>query len=300
MMVRLACAFCSGSFLALAGSLVQATTHNPLASTATLGMTGAIVGLMLVAQILSWIFPQLPLEVIALLLFVPAFGVVLASLWRFANTKVKIFGGALQWQGQGLLLVGLTFNLAIGALFSVMQFVCLSMNWEFPHDLWFGSFKFAESSSLWLLATGLVLSFILSLSLARDLELMSYGADFSWGLRVPIKKRVAQALAIALLAEAMVTIHFGVFGLASLMFPLFWRQFNFFGRSFRREIIFSPWASGLVMMALDFICYECPVRGSEIPVGLLVMLVGSLGLMINLWQTHLAKGQETGHSKSNY
>ncbi len=41
--------------------------------------------------------------------------------------------------------------------------------------------------------------------------------------------------------------------------------------------------NGLSLMGLDYLCYQVPIWGAEIPVGLIVTVVGAVSLIIILW-----------------
>jgi ABC-type Fe3+-siderophore transport system permease subunit len=47
-----------------------------------------------------------------------------------------------------IILLGMTFNLMIGAVFSLGQFVFMAFNLPFPLELWFGHFRYASTEAL--------------------------------------------------------------------------------------------------------------------------------------------------------
>lgn len=291
MLERLLASFMTGAVLGLAGTTIQATTHNPLASTATLGISGLAVGVVMLSQVLITFFPSLfsSLDVPGLAILFCLVLLLWLAFRNWQNHGAKRFGREIELQKQGPILIGITFNLGIGALFALMQFIFLSLNWEFPHDLWFGNFKFARASQLLPLGLSLI-AFLTWANKARtDLEIMCYGPELAMNLQVRWRRRFLQAMLLALMAETVVCLEYGVFGPASLVFPLLWRSLPWVGRTLGKEMFWGSILSGLFMSLLDYICYQLPVFGSEIPAGLLVMLAGSGGLVLTLWKTHLAK-----------
>ena len=142
--IRLGVAFLSGYFLTLSGSLCQLTTNNSLASPSTLGMDGLGVLAILLAQFVILLFtPGLSVEftsvILFLLFFLFLYGFIFLQkkndLWKLLNIKQ-------------LILLGLAFNLFIGAIFSIVQFLFLALKMEFPVGIWFGSFKHASLEAL--------------------------------------------------------------------------------------------------------------------------------------------------------
>lgn len=291
MIERVLASFISGALLGLVGTTIQATTHNPLASTATLGISGLAVGVVLLSQALVTFFPTFfsSLVIPGLLILFGFILLISLAFRRWQTAGPKRFGREIEIQKQGPILLGITFNLGIGALFALMQFIFLSLNWEFPHDLWFGNFKFARMSQLLPLGLCLLFFLIWARIAKADLEVMIYGPELAMNLRIPWRRRMLQAFLLALAAETIICLQFGVFGLASLVFPLLWRSWPMVGGTLGKEMFWGTILSGLFMTSLDLLCYQFPILGSEIPVGLLVMLAGSVGLVLSLWKTHLAK-----------
>lgn len=273
--VRLLCSFLAGVLLSQTGSLIQMGTRNILASPSTLGFDGLSILWILVAHSLM-LFLKVDYELPMLLLFgIPCFvgiGVIFA---RFMNKFQNI---------ERLVLLGLTFNLLVGAIFSLWQFLFLAFNLPFPIELWFGHFRFAELSHLLLLL--LIELIILAgwVGLRREFYLYSLGKAVAgnWKLReAPFF--AFMFIAVATGTFAVVTM-FGAFSFLALIFPIIARRLWFSSFDLEGELLLGAVVNGLILMLIDFVCYFFPIYGAEVPVGLIATAIGALSLILLLWQ----------------
>jgi len=184
------------------------------------------------------------------------------------------------------ILLGITFNLFVGAIFSLWQFLFLAFNLPFPVELWFGHFRFASNEYLPLLFL-VELAFILGIFfLKKEILLFSMGTRFAdqWKLN---SKLLYSFLFLSISIGTFVVISlFGAFSFLGLIFPLIARKWWFKKTDLLGEFYWGSIINGLFLMLIDFICFQFPVWGAEIPVGLLVTAVGALSLIVLLWHSN--------------
>jgi iron complex transport system permease protein len=272
--VRLLIAFLCGYFLTVSGSLAQIVTNNKLASSSTLGFDGVGVLVILLAQFfITFLGFRYPIEHLSffffLILFMP---ICLISLKTFKqNLNLS-----------KIILIGLGFNLFVGGIFSIIQFLFLAINFEFPTGIWFGNFKFYDDNVLWLFSSIFIIVFALVKKLSANLAILSLGSSFAEGLGIRTAKISKIALLLSFFLTGLVVSYFGVFSFIGLIFPHILRSFNFFKFDMKRELIIGPLCTGAVLSGLDFVCFQVPFYGAEIPVGMVCSVVGSFVLLLLL------------------
>ena len=269
-----ACA--AGILLSFAGSIVQLTGRNELASPSTLGMDGAAVFIIMLTYLLESIGWGIgSLSDTAFLL-----GLVLSALIWFATQK-------MQWRNQGdfrvILLLGLSINLFVGSLFAVMQFLAMAFNQEFPEQLWFGRMQ-----TLSPLGWGLSLLVWIPLVLfmirhRRSWKALLLGTGWCRGLGIPVDKIVRGSLLLAFVATLWVVTQFGVFSFLGLLGPLLLRQLPRYRGGPWREMTDGALLIGFLFALLDHACFNVTFHGAEIPVGLPSALFGAAALVGLLW-----------------
>lgn len=277
LITRLSSAFLCGLILSQAGSFIQIGTRNILASPSTLGIEGLSVLWILFIHTLAlaagmewgWI----SLSGIPIFLLI---GFVLAKL---LGKEIRL---------ERILFLGLTFNLLIGAVFSLWQFFFLAYNLPFPVEVWFGHFRFVESRGVLLL---LGFEFVLLLLLGRhwrNLQLYSLGTEISRAHFADLESLYKYFFMFAVGGTFLVLSLFGAFSFLGLIFPLIARRIWFNKFDLKGEILLGSFANGLMFMLLDFLCYRFPVMGAEIPVGLIASVVGAVCLIAILGRTSKA------------
>jgi ABC-type Fe3+-siderophore transport system permease subunit len=274
---RLGCAFLSGVILSQAGSLSQLLTRNILASPSTLGVD-ALAVFWLILSYSGLIFFNHEMSHQFIFLAGLPFFLLVALLFKkitVRNPKMDTF-----------VFLGLTFNLFVGAIFSLIQFLFVAFNFPFPSDLWFGHFRYASLESLCYLIffESLLLGFY-KIS-QRNFFLFSMGSTFYRQWLKETDKFMLNLLLLVIVGTFLVTSFFGAFSFVGLIFPiisrrLFFKRFDLVG-----EIVIGSLFNGLCFMALDFICFYFPIMGAEIPVGLLFTSVGALVLTGLIWRTY--------------
>jgi ABC-type Fe3+-siderophore transport system permease subunit len=274
--VRFACAILTGAILSQTGSLIQLSSRNILASPSTLGFDGLGILWVLVFHTILLIFPKDQPGLALILSGVPVF---LGIGWIYS----KAIG--LNKNIERLLLMGLTFNLLVGAVFSLWQFLFLAFNLPFPVELWFGHFRFANFESLVILISvqlGILIGWML---LKKEILLFSLGRSFSDNFQLNQKNLFLFLFMAVSLGTFVVVSIFGAFSFLGLIFPILARKLWFKKFDLSGEFLLGSLVNGLFLMLIDGLCYQFPIYGAEIPVGLIASAVGAVSLIILLWKS---------------
>ncbi len=269
-------AFLCGHFLCLSGSLTQITLNNHLASPSTLGFDGlAALGVILAQAIMTATMPG-SLEVKAFVIFC-----LLVLIGAIFGRKTLASKG-LSLDIGFLILLGLAFNLFVGAVFSIVQFLFMALNYEFPSGLWFGGFRYFKV--WWLVPFGSLFFFSIFVTKrnARNLRLMSLGNSFALGRGVDVKRTQLESLLLSLILTGLVISFFGVFSFLGLIFPHVLRSFSRFRSNIRKELVEGPMLAGAALFGLDAICLRFTYRGAEFPAGMITSVGGAMLLVLLL------------------
>jgi ABC-type Fe3+-siderophore transport system permease subunit len=264
------------------------STRNILASPSTLGFDGFSILWILCFHSFLLLF-GLDQPVMMLILFgLPIFVFIGWSYSRFLAGQKKI---------ERLILMGLTFNLLVGAIFSLWQFLFLAFNLPFPVELWFGHFRFANMDAILIL--GLIEALMLGgwFLCKKDFLLYSLGKSVAQNLGLNHKRLFFFLFVSISLGTFAVIGLFGAFSFLGLIFPIVARKLWFKKYDLKGEFLIGALINGLSLMAIDAICYFFPIYGAEIPVGLIATAVGAVSLILLLWQSDghleiLAKSQK--------
>lgn len=277
LLMRLLCSFFTGALLSQAGSMIQLGTRNILASPSTLGFDGLAVLWLLVFHSASLYFKlSIPVEM-SLLVGIPLFIMLGIFFPRFLKGRSKF---------EKIILLGITFNLLVGALFSLWQFLFMAFNLPFPVELWFGHFRFSSLTALSLLVGSQLLILVGMRFFYRDLKMFSIGPvmGLNWGLN---EKRLFRFIFVAVALSTLVVINlFGAFSFLALLFPILARKMWFKKWDLKGELFVGAIFNGLCLMTVDWFCYNFPIYGAEVPVGLLVTGLGAVSLIIILWSKY--------------
>ena len=273
---RFLCAFFSGMILSQTGSLIQMGSRNILASPSTLGFDGlSILWILILHSVLLLTGYEHPVTVL-FLFGVPVFVLVGLFFSRFIGQAKNI---------EKLILLGLTFNLLVGAIFSLWQFLFLAFNLPFPVELWFGHFRFANLNALTILIIlelGILLGWYL---LKKEFLLFSLGKNLAanWKLN---ESRLYKFLFVTVAIGTFTVVSlFGAFSFMALVFPILARKLWFKKYDLSGEFLLGGLVNGCLLMAIDSACYYFPIFGAEIPVGLIATAVGALSLIFLLWSS---------------
>lgn len=267
-------AFFSGGLLSLSGSLMQLTFSQELATPSTLGIEALAVLVVLIAHTITYLIGGV--EWVGFISF--GLGVILIFAFLYSSIGKKI--GQSQNKSR-LLIFGLTVNLFVGAIFSIWQFLFLSFNWDFPSELWFGHFRYIDSKAVLpflVISTGLC---AILWKKVKTLSLYSLGPEVLRHLKIDPWTVSRSMISFSAVSTLLVVTQFGVFSFVGLIFPIIARRLC--GRSWTmgREFIVTFMISGPLMVTLDYLVYEYPLWGAEIPVGMMSLLIGT-GMLIFL------------------
>jgi ABC-type Fe3+-siderophore transport system permease subunit len=277
LLIRMGCAFLTGVLLSQSGSLVQLSTRNILSSPSTLGLDGMSVLLVLLIHSLSLVLGvHLHPGLIALA------GIPVAISIGYFYPR---FIGADQ-RFERILLIGITFNLFVGAIFSFWQFLFLAFNLPFPVELWFGHFRFASSNALLLMLIVQILVLVFLRKILQELMLYSFGVQISRNWQLDQKKLFLPVFILATLVTYFVIVLFGAFSFLALVFPIISRKIWFKRSDLKGELYQGALLNGLLLMLVDYLCYQLPIFGAEVPVGLIITAIGAVSLVVLLWQSH--------------
>lgn len=289
-LIRLICSFCAGSLLSMSGTLIQGSTQNELAGPSTLGINAFVVAIILVAHGINFSFSsRISLEYLSLAIFFALFVLLIVSNRIKRRGQLVKYGNRLASNMTFYILLGLGFNLFIGALFSVIQFLFMTMDLDFPAELWYGNFRFTNGVTLsWLMTVNIIVYFY-GRRLSQDLRVLSFGNELAVGMRVDVEKVQRRSIYLAILAVGVVTSLFGLFAFVGLIFPHLLRVVPYFKSNIRNELILGGPLCGVIFSILDLFCAQCDIKGAEVPVGMVSAVLGSMLLFVILSLKAIAK-----------
>ncbi len=274
---RLLSALLTGVILSQTGSLIQMSTRNILASPSTLGFDGLSVLWILLFHTVLLLFGYDHPVLMLFLIGIPAFVII-----------GRIYSGFLSRQKniEGLILIGLTFNLLVGAVFSLWQFLFLAFNLPFPVELWFGHFRFANVEALFIL---IGVEFFILLGwfyLKKEFILFSLGKNVARNLKLSHNSLFFFLFVAVSIGTFSVISLFGAFSFLGLIFPIVARKLWFEKLDLKGEFLVGAVLNGVSLMLIDGLCYFFPIYGAEIPVGLIATAVGAVSLILLLWKAN--------------
>lgn len=270
---RLLCSFFTGVLTSQAGSLVQLGTRNILSSPSTLGFEAITVFWLLLTHAASlFLFDVGYLFLLGIPLFI---GIALFTS-KFLGKESSL---------ERVILLGLTFNLLMGAIFSLWQFFFLALNLPFPMEVWFGNFRLAENPKLMWVLGAEILFVLFYLRNEKKIFLYSLGEEWGRSLRVKDRSLFRFIFIAAILATYLIVTLFGAFAFLGLIFPIVARKLWFSKFDIRGEFLIGALFNGGLLMMIDAFCYQFPIAGAELPVGLLVAIVGAVSLILVLWKS---------------
>ncbi len=276
-LTRFILAFICGYFLTVSGSLSQLVTNNSIASPSTLGMDGMAVLFVILSQFvvmgdlsISLSLESLSFIAISLLCATCYVFFFLVRHKKFLASEINI---------QKLILFGLAFNLFVGAIFSIIQFLFMALNFEFPTGLWFGSLKQAESDLLPVFMGVFILIQIIFSRLIKKLEILNLGSDFALGVGINVSRIQGSSLIISMFLTGLVISYLGVFSFLGLIFPHILRSFNIFKTNMKMELMLGSYLCGFIFAIVDQFCFYGVVYGAELPVGMVSSVFGAFFLI---------------------
>lgn len=287
-LMRALFAFFCGYFLTLSGSLTQTVANNSLASPSTLGFDALAALCVILAQgsIVLLKIPA-PLEYLSFAVFAAFFLFIAAMFSRNNFSSARVFSLDVKY----LILLGLAFNLFVGAVFAVIQFMFMALNYDFPSGLWFGNFRFYHEGSLILFSLFFIAVQFGIAKFGSSLRLLSLGEDMALGLGVDVKKTQKVCLLASLFMTGLVISFFGVFSFLSLIIPHMLRSFSVFKRNMKNELMLGAPLGGAVLAVLDYLCFRFDYLGAELPAGMVSSVAGAFLLIVLLWKSQVGKSQ---------
>lgn len=272
-LTRFISSFAAGTLISLMGSFIQLRSQNILASTSTVGLDSLSVLWILLFHTVTVLFHidvDFNVQLVMGIVVFTFFGLYLAKL---SERKFSI---------QQLLLLGLSLNLFVGAIYSLWQFLFLAFNFDFPTELLFGHFRFAGLREL----TPIVLILILFLASLKcywkELSIYSAGEQITRLAGINYQKMSCHFLVLSSISIFLLVYLFGGFAFLGLVLPILSRGLWFSRFGLKGEFVFGGILNGFLFMLIDLICYLMPVQGAELPVGLISGVVGSLALILLL------------------
>ncbi|MGD9390810.1 MAG: iron ABC transporter permease, partial [Thioalkalispiraceae bacterium] len=253
---RVLSGFAVGALLALAGTLMQVLIRNPLADPYILGISGGAS----VAALLSMLA-----GLGGLWLSGSAFiGALLAMLLVFGLAHR---GGS--WTSTRLLLTGVVMAAGWGALIS---FILVTSPERQLHGMLFwlmGDLGYVQQT--WPLYLVLVIGLLLSLNIARHLNVLSFGELTARSLGVQSNRLYYQLYLLASLLTASAVTQAGSIGFVGLVVPHLVRMAGF---SDHRVLIPAAALSGGILLVLADTLARILVAPQQLPVGVITALIG--------------------------
>lgn len=266
-------AACGGIALAISGVLIQSAVRNPLADASIIGVTsGAGLGALLVLVV--WpgltIF-ALPIAAIAGGIVAAAFVFTLA--WRKGlNPSV-------------LILLGIAVS-AIGSA-GIQAMIVKASLWSSSSFIWLTGSTYGRGwDQFSILFAFLIVLVPIAYYLGRRFDLLAFGDESSIGFGLPVRGTRLWAMIIGVLLASGAVANVGTIGFLGLMAPHAVRMM--IGHHTRRSIILSGLLGGLMLVIADTIGRTI-MAPTEIPSGLLIMLIGAPYFLFLMYRSLVSK-----------
>lgn len=247
----------AGAGLALAGTLLQKVTDNPLAAPNILGInSGAGFGVMLYLCVM----PHQP----ALLPLAAFLGAILAAL------GILTVSGRAGMDKVAVVLCGVAFSALFGAGISFLSVLDADVLASYA-DFSVGSLQGVTLQDLYFPAPIIALCFAVALALSRKLQLFCLGDSLANSLGISVKRVRLLTLILAAASSAAAVSFAGLLGFVGLLVPHICRKLV--KNDTRREILLSPIAGGILLLSADLLG-RLIFAPTEVPVGIFTALLG--------------------------
>ncbi len=269
---RLLCALLVGAALALAGTVLQSVSKNPLADPFLLGISGGAALLVVIIHGVAALSDTFGWWIVPITAFVGAQAatVIVLSLARGPAGKITVLG---------IILGGVVINAFCAA---VTMFLMIRFD---PHrlkitTLWLAGSLSSESwPRLAIAATIGICAFIYLRMRAYRLNTFALGEEGATGVGIDTDKELKRAtVAASLLAGIGVSLS-GLLGYVGLVVPHIARMLV--GTDLRSSLTFSAAIGALLLLVADTVA-RLVVAPQELPVGVLAALAGCPVLLILL------------------
>lgn len=263
-----------GAGLAVSGVALQALFRNPLADAGLIGVSSASA---LGAVIVLVIFPWLMIDASTIWLSFSAFMMALAmtSLLYYISTQNG------QTQVAFMLLAGVALNALAASLTALL--VTLSTDTQMRNVIFWMMGSFSGLTWSEVIGLGIVLGASLwaMLKLARQMDLYLLGETVSQQMGQDPKKFKIKIMAWSAFMVGVSVSMVGMIGFVGLVVPHIMRLWV--GVSHQRLLPASA-LGGAILMGLADILSRTLVPPLELPVGLIMALIGSPFFLWLLWQ----------------
>lgn len=263
-MPRIVITLLVGFALAIAGSVIQTTTQNPMADTSFLGInSGAGIAVMLfIALVKNQDAHIYLLPILALI------GALISTALVFIFSYKKTSGIT----PNRLLLTGVALS---GCFSSIMVLLTLKLspdNYQFVMNWLTGSIWGTSWEYILIALPWLIICIILIFSKMTILDSFNLGDDAAQSLGISLKKERILLISLAvILAGVSVSISGGI-GFIGLITPNLARRV--IGYKHSRQLVLSGVLGSFLLLAADTIG-QLISSTSEIPVGIIVALIGA-------------------------
>lgn len=249
-----------GASLAVAGSIMQGLTRNPLASP---GILGVNAGAALAVVSASLIFTSSSFNIYATFGFLGGTVAAVTVYWLGSLGKGGLHPVKLAIAGA-----------AITALLSSLTTAILIFNQEDLEKIRFwlaGSVAGKDLNLFWQVFPYLLVGLVMAFLLARQVTLLTLGEDVATGLGVQTTwVKLGATICVVLLAGCSVSIA-GAIGFIGLVVPHIARLLV--GVDYRWIIPYSA-VLGSILLLLADIAARLVLKPIEIPVGIMTALIG--------------------------
>lgn len=256
-------ALCVGAALALAGTEMQTSLNNPLASPFTLGLSSAAILGAALAIVLELTLPGVPAH---WMVPVNAFAFALIAVFLLQAAAMRQRGGA-----ETLVLLGIALYFTFNALVAITQFVASEQALQQLVFWTMGSLGRASWTEVRLLAVVLVLVAPLSWRASWRLTALRLGDERARSLAVDVRRVRTWALLRVSLLTATAVSFVGTIAFVGLVGPHIGRLL--IGEDHRFLLPASALAGALIL-SLASTASKTLVTGAVVPIGLVTALIG--------------------------
>jgi len=269
-------ALCVGSLLGVAGSLIQYSVSNPLASPSILGLPQGALTAMGLAIIAAHGVPPMAVSLLA-----ASLGALMAY-WASVTIASRAGG-----TGLGLVVSGLAVSTALGGSASLLLFLAQSRYGVLASEALLGTYAYSTLHDAVIVVFAAAVGVPSAVLMSRMLDALSYGDDLARGMGFnPWLSRVAATGAAAVMVAVTIYVA-GIVGFLGLIAPHSARMT--LGSQPRRTIAGSAVAGAVLSLAADVAARMlAPLAGlGELPVGVITSLVGGMFLAVLLARQRL-------------
>ena len=274
---RIALTLIVGAGLGLSGALLQGTLRNPLADPGIIGVSasaalGAVVAVALGAAYSSWL---------------AAIGATIAGIAGMALVMWIARSSSGRTEVVTLVLGGVAVTAFAAAVLSVVVAVSDTAGARSATFWTTGSLALATWPGVWSTLPFLVLAAILTMVVARDLDVMALGDRSAWAAGVDVDRTRMLALGAAVIAVSAGVAVVGVIAFVGLVVPHAVRLL--IGPRHGGLLIGSALAGALLLLVAATIA-RTVVSPVELPLGVVTAVIGAPVFIVLLRRTRAAQG----------